>query len=65
LLSGQNKSKIAPNGRSSLRRPKLSQSCSEEEEEEEEDDDDDDDDKTRPLYWHVEMLKVIAVWNQL
>jgi hypothetical protein len=29
-------SKIAPNGRSSLKRPKLSQSCAEEEEEEEE-----------------------------
>jgi hypothetical protein len=28
LLSGQNMSKMAQNGRSSLRRPKLSQSCS-------------------------------------
>jgi hypothetical protein len=28
LLSGQNRSKITPNGSSSLRRPKLSQSCS-------------------------------------
>jgi hypothetical protein len=28
IVSGQNMSKIAPNGRSSLRRPKLSQSCS-------------------------------------